>query len=36
MQGHDWKGHKQSIHELMEEFDFLSEMVDTALVSGND
>jgi predicted phosphohydrolase len=34
--GHDWKGHKQSILELMEEFDFLSEMVDTALVSGND
>lgn len=36
MQGHDWKGHKESIKDLMDEFDFLDEMVDTALVSGND
>lgn len=34
--GHDWKEHKETILELMDEFDFLREMVDSAFVSGND
>ena len=36
LNGHDWKGHKETILELMDEFDFLREMVDSAFVSGND
>jgi hypothetical protein len=36
MHGHDWKGQKESILELMDTFDFLREMVESAFVSGND
>jgi hypothetical protein len=36
LHGHDWKGHKETILEFMDEFDFLREMVDSAFVSGND